>query len=153
MGLYTVLHKVISTLGGLLLILYQLSKIDQNDMALSNLKKYMFDTPYVEFSNFILLSCSYLLLNILGSQKNKIAINLKGILGCFLSTYVFMLFIQQFYTCYGIYMSEMLVAKENFYLCIYLMVYFSALCAESSSNMSNKKKYLMGNGKTINVEV
>ncbi|CAD2088827.1 conserved Plasmodium membrane protein, unknown function [Plasmodium vinckei] len=153
MGLYSTLHKVISTLGGLLLILYQLSKIDQNDMALSNLKKYMLDTPYVEFSSFILLSCSYLLLNILGSPKNKIAINLKGILGCFLSTYVFILFIQQFYICYGFYMSEVLVTKENLYLCIYLMVYFSALCAESSSNMSNQKKYLMGNGKTINVEV
>ncbi|CXI82617.1 conserved Plasmodium membrane protein, unknown function [Plasmodium berghei] len=153
MGIYTTLHKVISSLGGLLLILYQLSKINKNDMILSNLKKYMLDTPYVEFSNFILLSFSHLLLNILGSTKNKIASNLKGLLGCFLSTYAFMIFMQQLYICYEYYVSEIPIAKENLYLCIYLMVYFVAMCAESNSNMSSKKKYLMGTGKTINVEV
>ncbi|KAI4837741.1 hypothetical protein MKS88_003156 [Plasmodium brasilianum] len=78
MNVFHVLNRFLASTGGVLLVVYEFLRIYKSDINPIYDNLYMLDNPYVPFSSFMLLSLTYLFLNMFSFSKNSMSNNLRG---------------------------------------------------------------------------
>ncbi|CRG93010.1 conserved Plasmodium protein, unknown function [Plasmodium gallinaceum] len=153
MCIFFFLNKVLATVGGVLLVFYDLSKIYIPYMQSDYHRSILQDTKYFPSSYFILLSFSYMFLNTLSSTKNYVSNSLRGFLGCFLITYSLFYFLCQSLICYDYSNSELPEFKEAVYFCIFLFLYMCSLIIETFRSLKTKHQINEKESGSIKIEV
>ncbi|SCQ16424.1 conserved Plasmodium protein, unknown function [Plasmodium ovale] len=139
MNVFHVINRFIATVGGVLLVAYEFSRIYKSYLNQGHIKTYMLDNPYIQFSTFILLSFAFLFLNIFSCTKNRHSNILRGFLGCFLVTYALMFFLNQAHICSIYYQRGSPKLRVAIYLCLFMFLYFCSLCIECYNSLSKEK--------------
>ncbi|GAW81315.1 hypothetical protein, conserved [Plasmodium gonderi] len=147
------INKLIASVGGVLLVAYEFIKFYKTYENHIYDNTYIMDNPYVPFSTFLIMSFTYLFLNIFSHSKNSIANALKGFLGCFLITYAFLFFSNQLYLTLEFGKSEPDLVRDSTYLSIFLLAYFFSLCIESYWNLSRSILKKENRAGSIKIEV
>ncbi|SOV11860.1 conserved Plasmodium membrane protein, unknown function [Plasmodium sp. gorilla clade G2] len=129
-------NKLVASVGGVILVLYESSQFYENYIPKYNDHKYIMDNSYIPFSTFFILSLSFMFLNIFSPSKNSIANSFKGLLGCFLITCSMFYFINQVFICSEYANEESSKLRFSVYFCVFLFLYMFSLCIESYQNLS-----------------
>ncbi|SBT71635.1 conserved Plasmodium protein, unknown function [Plasmodium malariae] len=153
MSVFHVLNRFLASIGGVLLVVYEFLRIYKSDINPIYDNLYMLDNPYVPFSSFMLLSLTYLFLNMFSFSKNSMSNNLRGFLGCFLVSYSFLFFINQVYICFEYNKINSPKLAVSIYLCVYMFLYLCSLCIESLRSFSKKKVIKEKQQAAIKIEV
>ncbi|ANQ08681.1 Uncharacterized protein PCOAH_00029190 [Plasmodium coatneyi] len=153
MKLSHAINKLVASLGGVLLVAYDVLRMHKSNTNYVDENIYLMDNPYVPFSTFLILSFTYLFLNGFSNSKNVMAKGFTGFLSCFLITYSFVFLAHQLYLTseFGKAESEML--RDSTYLCIFLFFYFCSLCIEAHRNLSRTVSTKESIGGSIKIEV
>ncbi|CAA9988593.1 conserved Plasmodium membrane protein, unknown function [Plasmodium knowlesi strain H] len=153
MKLSHAINKLIASLGGVLLVAYDVVRIHKSSTNYVDENIYLMDNPYVPFPTFLILSFTYLFLNGFSNSRNVMAKGFRGFLSCFLIAYSFVFLAHQLYLTseFGKAESEML--RNSTYLCIFLFFYFCSLCIETHRNLSRTVSTKEIIGGPIKIEV
>ncbi|CAG9474827.1 conserved Plasmodium protein, unknown function [Plasmodium vivax] len=153
MKLSHAINKLIASLGGVLLVAYDIIRIHKSSTNYVDENIYVMNNPYVPFSTFLILSFTYLFLNGFANSKNVMAKGFTGFLSCFLITYAFVFFAHQLYLTSEFGKAESELIRDSTYLCIFLFFYFCSLCIEAHRNLSRTVSAKESIGGSIKIEV
>ncbi|GAB66825.1 hypothetical protein PCYB_101750 [Plasmodium cynomolgi strain B] len=153
MKLSHAINKLIASLGGVLLVAYDVFRMHKSSTNYVDENVYIMDNPYVPFSTFLILSFTYLFLNGFSNSKNVMAKGFKGFLSCFLITFAFVFFAHQLYLTSEINKVKSELLRNSTYLCIFLFFYFCSLCIEAHRNLSRTLSSKENIGGPIKIEV
>ncbi|EUD68365.1 hypothetical protein C922_01385 [Plasmodium inui San Antonio 1] len=153
MKLSYAINKLIASLGGVLLVAYDVIRIHKSNINYVDHNTYIMDNPYVPFSTFVILSFTYLFLNGFSNSKNVMAKGFTGFLSCFLITYALVFSAHQLYLTSEFTKAESDLLKDSTYLCIFLFFYFCSLCIEAHRNLSRTLSTKESIGGSVKIEV
>ncbi|CRH00422.1 conserved Plasmodium protein, unknown function [Plasmodium relictum] len=149
MSMFFFVNKIFATIGGIIIIYYELSEIYER-LTIHRNKTIPYNRQ-INFSYFALLSFSYMFFNILSSTKNYVANSLRGFMGCFLITYSLLYFSKQLMMCLNFFKMGSPNLREAIYLCVFLFLYVCSLFIETYHSL--KAKHITEGNETGTVKI